>query len=108
MDITAGPFKAAVRSGGPSYSDERLYGDYLNLRLSYNAEAEGLSRIGIVGYVSVYRPDLTDLFLIEPVKLLFICGIQSAERMMTHIKSMLNEEGKSLWADAGPDGRKWL
>jgi len=85
-----------------------LFEDYQNLIVSYNAEAAGLSCIGIVGYVAAFRPHLADLLLIEPVKLLFVCGIDTSDIMLEYLKSKLNEEGKILWNDAGPEGRKWL
>lgn len=85
-----------------------LFKDYQNLIVSYNAEAAGLSRIGVAGYVAVFRPHLAELLLIEPIKLLFICGIDTTDMMLEYIKSKLDEEGKILWNDAGSEGRKWL
>ena len=100
--------KASIRTGGEHYTDEMLFDDYQNLIVSYNAEAAGLSRIGIVGYVAAVRPHLIELLLIEAVKLLFVCGIDTSDSIFKYIKSKLNEEGKILWNDAGPEGRKWL
>ena len=108
MGIKVEELKASIRSGSEQYPDEMLFEDYQNLIVSYNAEAAGLSRIGIVGYVAAFRPHLVELLLIEPVKLLFVCGIDTSDIMLEYIKSKLNEEGKILWNDAGPEGRKWL
>ena len=100
--------KEAVRLGDKYYPDEMLFKDYQDLIVSYNAEAAGLSRMGVVGYVAVFRPHLVELLLIEPVKLLFVCGIDSADMMLRYIKSKLDEKGKVLWIDAGAEGRRWL
>jgi hypothetical protein len=108
MGIKVEELKASLRSGGEQYSDEMLFEDYQKLIVSYNAEAAGLSRIGMVGYVAVFRPHLVELLLIEPVKLLFVCGIDTTDMLLEHITSKLNQEGKTLWIDAGPEGRKWL
>ena len=78
------------------------------MRLSLNAEAEGLGRLGIAGYVAVFRPHLAEVLLIEPIKLLFICGIDTTDMMLEYISSRLDEKGKILWSDAGTEGRKWL
>jgi hypothetical protein len=108
MGISVEVLKASIKLGEDQYSDDMLFKDYQDMIVSYNAEAAGLSRIGVVGYLSVFRPHLTELFLIEPVKLLFICGIDTADMMIDYIESMLDKEGKTLWIDAGSEGRKWL
>jgi hypothetical protein len=108
MSVNVEQFKASVLSDSGEYSDAMLLRDYQDLTLSYNAEAAGLSRIGIVGYVAVYRPHLVEHLLIEPVKLLFVCGIHTSDRLVEYVMAKLEEKGKSLWCDAGPEGRGWL
>lgn len=108
MGISVEKFKALITSGNEQYPDEMLLKDYPKLRVSYNAEAAGLSRIGLVGFIAGFRPHLIDHLLIEPVKLLFVCGIDTSDGMVEYVISKLKEEGKTLWCDAGPEGRAWL
>lgn len=94
MGIKVEDLKASVNSRGEQYSDEMLFQDYQNLILSYNAEAAGLSRMGIVGYVAAFRPHLAELLMVEAVKLLFICGNDTADTMLGYVEAKLNEEGR--------------
>ena len=108
MGIKVEQFKVSIRSSKEQYPDEMLFKDYQNLIVSYNAEAAGLSRIGVAGYVAVFRPHLAELLLIEPIKLLFVCGIDTTDMILEYVNSKLDEARKALWNDAGSEGRRWV
>ena len=96
MGIKAEQIKVSIRSIKAQCSDEMLFEDYRNLAVSYNAESAGLSRIGVAGFAAFFRSHLAELLLIEPVKLLFIRGINTTDMMPDYIKSKLDEKGKIL------------
>ena len=106
--ITIERFRDEVRRGEREYPDDRLLDDYERIVAGYNALSAASTFLAAAAFAGAQRPHLTPILLLEPLKLLFMCGYRTAGAVLGFVEYNLGLEDKWLYRDAGPEGRAWL